>query len=134
MSGVRLETDMSRLREEDLRGFFVGWPNPPLPADHLALLRNSAHAIVAFDEARVVGFITAISDGVLSAYIPLLEVLPEYQGAGIGTLLVETLLHELAPLYMVDVTCDAELATFYERFDMAPSTAMIRRNYDTLGQ
>ena len=34
------------------------------------------------DAGRVVGFVTAISDGVLSAYIPLLEVLPEYQGAG----------------------------------------------------
>ncbi len=28
---------------------------------------------------KVVGFITAISDGVISAYIPLLEVLPKYQ-------------------------------------------------------
>ena len=42
--------------------------------------------IIAIDENtnQVVGFVTAISDGVLSAYIPFLEVLPEYKSIGIG--------------------------------------------------
>ncbi|MEM9907537.1 MAG: hypothetical protein AAF921_21205 [Cyanobacteria bacterium P01_D01_bin.44] len=33
----------------------------------------------------MVGFITAITDHVLSVYIPLLEVLPPYQGQGVCT-------------------------------------------------
>jgi hypothetical protein len=32
------------------------------------------------DNGRVIGFITAVTDKVLSAYIPLLEVLPAYRG------------------------------------------------------
>ena len=36
------------------------------------------------DNGRIVGFINALSDGILSAYIPLLEVIQEYQGRGIG--------------------------------------------------
>ena len=36
--------------------------------------------------AQVVGFVTATSDGVLSAYIPFLEVVPAYRSRGIGSL------------------------------------------------
>ena len=69
-----------------LRGFFVGWPNPPTPETHLRLLRNSNAVVLAVDTAtgQVVGFITAITDSVLAAYIPFLEVLPAYQHQGIG--------------------------------------------------
>ncbi len=53
-------------------------------------------------------FINAISDRVLSAFVPLLEVLPEYQRRGIGSTLVETMLAQLGDLYMVDLVADAE--------------------------
>ncbi|WP_218212220.1 GNAT family N-acetyltransferase, partial [Pseudomonas sp. 2822-15] len=78
------------MTEEMLQGFFVGWPNPPSSHTHLKLLEKSTHIVLAVDDEneQVVGFITAISDGVLSAYIPLLEVLTEYQGRGIGKELV----------------------------------------------
>ena len=101
---------------EHLAGFFVGWPSPPNAEEHLRLLHGSAHLVLARDGARVVGFITAISDGVLSACIPLLEVLPEYQGQGIGTELTQRLLARLEHIYMVDLSCDAELEPFYARF------------------
>jgi hypothetical protein len=66
---------------DKLQGFFVGWPNPPSPETHLKLLANSNYIVLAVDDetGNIVGFITAISDGVLSAYIPFLEVLPAYQ-------------------------------------------------------
>jgi len=98
-----------------LEGFFVGWPSPPPPEHHLELLRGSAAVVLARDEDAVVGFVTAISDGVLSASIPLLEVLPEYQGEGIGSELVRRLLAALDGLYMIDLSCDAELEPFYAR-------------------
>ena len=77
-------------------------------------MRGSSHVVLARDGRRVVGFVTAISDGVLSAYIPLLEVLPEYQGRGIGKELTRRLLSSLDELYMVDVACDEDVAPFYE--------------------
>ena len=91
-----------------LAGFFVGWPKRPTPETHLKILQNSRHVVLAIDEStdNIVGFITAISDGVLSAYIPLLEVLPEYQGQGIGKELVRRILGLLSDYYMVDLTCD----------------------------
>src|SRR5450759_1565157 len=60
---------LSDIRAASLQGFFVGWPNPPSPEAHLRILQSSDMIVLAQDEARVVGFITAISDGVLCAYI-----------------------------------------------------------------
>jgi len=103
---------------EHLQGFFVGWRNPPSPERHVGVLRGSAHVVIARDAETVVGFVTAISDGVLSAFIPVLEVLPEYQGRGIGTELMRRMLARLAHLQMVDLCCDAALEPFYERFGL----------------
>lgn len=114
-----------------LSGFFVGWPNPPTPETHLRLLHGSDHVLLAVDDAtgQVIGFITALSDGVLAAYIPLLEVLPAYQGQGIGSELVRRMLERLRSLYMVDLLCDPELQPWYERFGLQRASGMLVRNY-----
>ncbi|MGY0693699.1 GNAT family N-acetyltransferase [Virgibacillus sp. FSP13] len=114
-----------------LKGFFVNWPNPPNQQTHLKLLNKSSKVVIAIDEKtnQVVGFITAISDGVLSAYIPFLEVLPEYKNRGIGKELVNRMLQELDDIYMVDLCCDDDLVTYYEKFGMQKSNGMILRNY-----
>jgi len=115
-----------------LAGFFVGWPNPPSPTTHLRILAGSAAVVLARDDetGNVVGFITAISDGVSCAYIPHLEVLPAYQGSGIGSELVRRMLERLRHLYAIDLICDTDVQPFYERLGMQPFTGMILRNYD----
>ncbi|MBS4218805.1 GNAT family N-acetyltransferase [Bacillus sp. FJAT-49711] len=114
-----------------LTGFFVDWPNPPNPQTHLKLLKNSSNVVIAIDETvnQVVGFITAISDGILSAYIPFLEVLPEYKNKGIGQELVSRMLTELNHIYMIDLCCDDDLVSYYEKFGMYRTNGMIFRNY-----
>ena len=114
-----------------LKGFFVGWSSPPSPSTHLEILKNSDYVVLAFDEdsKEVVGFITAISDNVLSAHIPLLEVQPAYQKQGIGRALVERLLRRLSHLYMVDVMCDPNIQPFYEKLGMKKANGMMIRNY-----
>src|SRR5438876_1129973 len=99
-------------------GFFVGWPNPPTPETHLRILQGSSQIVLAVDDqtGNVVGFITAISDGVSAAYIPHLEVLPAHQQHGIGSELVKRMFDALRHIYMIDLTCDPELQPFYERF------------------
>lgn len=113
-------------------GFFSGWPSHPNPATHLRLLAGSEHCWLALDDAtdEVVGFITAVGDGVLSAYIPFLEVLPSYRGRGIGRELVRRMLATLNDLYMVDLSCDPEMVPFYRQFGLRKGVAMMRRRYD----
>ncbi len=111
--------DVAGVEPRHLEGFFVGWPTPPSPERHLELLRGSSHVVLAKEGERVIGFVTAISDGVVSAYIPLLEVLPEHRGRGIGAELVRRLLDRLGDLYMVDLCCDEDVVGFYERLGLA---------------
>ncbi|MCM2674249.1 GNAT family N-acetyltransferase [Alkalicoccobacillus plakortidis] len=125
------KNSVEKISPEMLKGFFVDWPDHPTPETHLKLLLNSSHVVIALDENtnKVVGFITAISDGVLSAYIPFLEVLPEYKNKGIGKQLVERMLNELDQIYMVDLCCDDDLVPYYEKYGMTKSNAMLIRNY-----
>jgi len=115
-----------------LNGFFVGWPRKPDPETHLKILQNSAKVVLAIDNETdmVVGFITAISDNILSAYIPLLEVLPDYRSQGIGQHLTRRMLDILNRLYMVDLMCEKDIQNFYVRFGMKRYTGMMIRNFD----
>jgi len=117
---------------DQLHGFFVGWPNPPTPEVHLQLLQKSDEVVLALDTSsgKVIGFITAITDRVLAAYIPLLEVLPAYQHQQIGKTLTQKMLDRLGIYYMVDLLCDTELQPFYEQFEMHRAHGMFLRNYD----
>jgi GNAT superfamily N-acetyltransferase len=129
---IEYSEDVTHLVAIQLEGFFEGWLKRPSPETHLRILRSSFAAVIARDSANgsVVGFATAISDGVLAACIPLLEVRPAYRGRGIGSAIARRLLDRLEGLYMVDITCDPELVPFYERLGLQRSGAMIRRSRD----
>ncbi|NKE57742.1 GNAT family N-acetyltransferase [Lentzea sp. PSKA42] len=127
---ISYNTDVSDLAEGDLAGFFVGWPTPPSPAQHLAVLRGSYRVVIARSGSEVAGFVNMISDGVLTAFIPWLEVRPEFQGRGIGSELMRRILAEAGHLYSVDLTCDESLRPYYERLGMAALTGMGLRNRD----
>jgi len=122
--------DLAAVRENMLDGFFVGWPRRPSAGQHLAVLRGSYRSVVAIDDAedRVAGFVNMISDGVLTAFIPWLEVLPAYQGQGIGSELMRRILDGTDRFYSVDLVCDAELIPYYERFGMRGLTSAMLRH------
>ncbi len=122
--------DCAKVDSDQLAGFFEGWPNPPTPETHLRMLRSSSSLVLAVaQDGHVVGFVTAISDGVLSAYIPFLEVLPSHRGRGIGHELVRRLLAQLSGVYSINLHCDSELKAFYEELGMRPLGGMAIRNY-----
>jgi ribosomal protein S18 acetylase RimI-like enzyme len=129
--GVRYQIDCQGIEPVHLQGFFEGWPDPPAGATHLRILRGSSVVVLAVDATtdRVVGFVTALSDGVTSAYLPLLEVLPAYRGRGIGSELVRRALLAPGDLYLVDVACDPDVLPFYERLGFRPTSgAGLRRH------
>jgi ribosomal protein S18 acetylase RimI-like enzyme len=88
--------------------------------------------MLAIDDetAQVVGFATAIGDGVLVAFIPLVEVLPAYRHRGIGTELIRRLLGRFEGRYSIDLVCDPEMIGFYERLGATIGTAMMWRDRD----
>lgn len=124
-------TSPAGLTPDHLPGFFAEWGNAPSAATLLRILQGSSYVVLAQATAtqQIVGYITAVSDGVSCAYIPHLEVHPAWRGQGIGGALVQRMAEQLAHLYMVDLICDENLIPFYERYGFRPYTAMIQRNY-----
>jgi GNAT superfamily N-acetyltransferase len=129
---IRYSTDANDLATAELDGFFVGWPNKPSNATLIASIAKSDHCVLAFDDQRLIGFITAITDHTLCAFIPLLEVLPEYQKQGIGRELVQQMKSLLANLYAIDLICDEDLVPFYTNLGFTKTRSMSIRNYERI--
>lgn len=130
MTTLTYQMTSEGLTPEQLDGdFFEGWLDPPSPETLLRILQSSDHIVVALRDDTVIGFVTALSDGVLSAFITLLEVVPDEHNKGIGHSLINQLMDDIGDLYMVDLVCDANLSRFYAELGFATATGMSRRNY-----
>ena len=128
---IRYQTTTDDIDRGMLLGYFNGWPDPPSPDTHLAILNGSDHVVLAMEEnpRRVVGFITTLSDGVSCAYIPHLEVITDRQDRGIGSELVRRLREALREIYMIDLLCDDDVIPFYEGLGFQRGGGMAIRNY-----
>ena len=90
---------------------------------HRALL--ASHSLVtAWDGARLIGLGNAISDGCLVVYYPHLLVLPEYQGRGIGTRLMQMLMARYDGFHQHMLVADGRATEFYRKcgFERAGKT------------
>ncbi len=93
------------------------------------MLEGSDHVVMALSKGRrVIGFVTAITDGFSCAHIPYLEVLPEWQGKGVGTELMRRMLTRLKAFYAIDLICDEDARSFYERLGFESGCGMYIRN------
>ncbi|MBK8022705.1 MAG: GNAT family N-acetyltransferase [Chloroflexi bacterium] len=127
---IRYTASLEGITAEHLRGgFFEGWSRPLTPEQHLRTLQGCSGCVLAIDKdsGAVVGYITMLTDGVLSAFIPNIEVLPAYRGAGVGSELFRRMLDQLAAIPNVDLMCDESVKPFYARFGMVPLGGMAFR-------
>ncbi|MBR5427261.1 MAG: GNAT family N-acetyltransferase [Clostridia bacterium] len=92
----------------------VGWSSGHFPEKLIRAMRGFETVYTAWDGDKLVGLISAMDDGVMTAYIHYLLVRPEYQGAGVGRTLVEKMKETYRDyLRIVLVAYDEELG-FYE--------------------
>jgi ribosomal protein S18 acetylase RimI-like enzyme len=130
---IEYRSSIGSVNADNLRGgFFAGWLDPPSPETHMRVLVGSAQVVLATDTAtaNVIGFITAVTDGVLAGYIPFLEVLSGYQFRGIGSELVRRMLADLSGYYMIDLLCDGHIQPWYERLGLRRASGMMARHYE----
>ena len=59
---------------------------------HKQAFNNSYAVVFVFDEERLIGFGRAISDGVYQAAVYDVAVIPDYQGKGIGKIILQTII------------------------------------------
>lgn len=128
---IRYTTSLEGVTEEMLIGFFEGWKTKSVVNRHLQMLRGSDKVVLAIEESgrHVVGIINALCDGVNSAFIPMLEVVPKYRKQEIGRELVRRMLEELKEYPCIDLACEPEMQPFYEKCGMRRSTGMMIREH-----
>jgi GNAT superfamily N-acetyltransferase len=90
---------------------------------HKALV--ASHSLVtAWDRSKLIGLGNAISDGYLVVYYPHLLVLPDYQGRGVGTELMQRLMMRYKGFHQHMLVADGRALDFYRKcgFERAGAT------------
>lgn len=94
----------------------VNWFSGKFPDKLITAFENSSRVISAWDGARLVGLVRGLDDGVWQATIDCLLVRPEYQGRGIASALLKSLMEEYKDFLYVDVVPDEKKnVPFYEK-------------------
>lgn len=100
------------------------WSSAGKPDLLYKALMNSDSLITAWDGNRLVGLGNAISDGYLVVYYPHLLVHPNYQGKGIGRMIVDRFQKKYGNFHQQLLTADGKAIDFYRKcgFKKAGST------------
>jgi len=107
------------------------WAKDRRPEEMERAIAHSNPVVTAWDNQRLIGFSRATSDGLFRATIWDVVIHPDYQGAGLGRRLVETL---IAHPHMNQVERTYLMTThqqsFYERigFEQNSTTTMVLYN------
>jgi ribosomal protein S18 acetylase RimI-like enzyme len=137
--GVRLadrREDVDLVQLQALYELAAFWARDRTGADLTIAISNSNPVISAWDGDLMVGFARATSDGVYRATIWDVVVHPDYQGAGIGRKLVETMLsHPLLVRVERVYLMTTHQRSFYEKigFTVNASTTMVLLHRPTDG-
>lgn len=85
-------------------------------------IENSLLTVVAYDKEKPVGMGRIVGDGAVICYIQDLIVIPEYQGQGVGQMIMESLIDYVRELkipdteLMLDLMCAKGRESFYKKY------------------
>jgi ribosomal protein S18 acetylase RimI-like enzyme len=123
------EIDLYQL--QDLFRAAAFWAQDRNPEDWKIALANSKPIVTVWDRERLIGFARATSDGIYRATIWDVVIHPDYQGAGLGRKLVETVLthphvNRVERVYLMTT----HQQKFYERigFEINSTTTLVLFN------
>jgi GNAT superfamily N-acetyltransferase len=100
------------------------WSSAEKPDQLYNALLNSHSLITAWHNQKLVGLGNAISDGYLVVYYPHLIVHPEYQGKGVGKLILKKFQEKYGNFHQQILVADGKAIDFYEKcgFEKAGDT------------
>ena len=120
---ISLSTDIDRISWEELARLFelapLGKKRDPEKLE--MAFRNSLLKVFAFHGMKLVGAGRALSDGVWRAAIYDVAVLPEYQGKGIGSMIIRHLI-DSANVEVIMLYAAPGKEEFYEQFGFRKMT------------
>lgn len=105
------------LTSKELEELFlsVEWSSGHYPDKLETAMRNYQTVFTAWDGDKLVGLISAMDDGIMTAYIHYLLVRPEYQGKGIGAQLIEKTKEKYKDYLRIVLVAYTKECGFYER-------------------
>ena len=92
-----------------------GWSSAEKPNELYKALINSHSLVSAWNGNELIGLGNAISDGYLVVYYPHLLVHPDYQGNGIGKMIMTKLQEKYTNFHMQILVADGKAIRFYEK-------------------
>lgn len=111
-------TDKKEFSTSDLQQLFqsVNWLSANYPERLKKALDNCETVFTAWDNEQLVGLVNAIDDGELTAYVHYLCVNPDYQGQGIGSLLLDKIKEKYKDyLYIIVIAENEGLIKYYSK-------------------
>ncbi len=102
----------------------VGWDRPVTEAE-LAAVLAAGPAVAAWNGEELVGFVRALSDGHLAAYVEDVMVHDRCRHLGVGSALVARLLAELEGVAVVNLFCASSTTPFYEGQGFRPRDSVL---------
>lgn len=133
---IQIKEGRSPIELDQLLGLFetaAFWAKDRRREDLEIALEHSNPIVSAWDGDRTIGFARATSDGIYRAVIWDVVVHPNYQGAGIGRKLVQTILsHPLVSRVERVYLMTTNQQKFYERIGFQPnaSTTLVLYNQE----
>lgn len=110
-------SDTRDLKPEDVIELYRAnrWSAADKPVELYNALINSHALFSAWDGNRLVGIGNAISDGYLVVYYPHLLIHPDYQGKGIGQMIMQKMQARYRHFHMQMLTADSKATGFYKK-------------------
>lgn len=108
--------DIHDFTSDKLQDLFlsVEWSSGHFPDKLVVAMRNFKTVFSAWDEGKLVGMICAMDDGIMTVYVHYLLVRPEYQGKGIGQMLVDRVTEYYKDYLRIAVIAYNAEVEFYE--------------------
>lgn len=100
------------------------WSSAEKPQQLISALKNAHTLVVAYANEKLVGLGYAITDGHLVVYYPHLLVHPEFQGKGIGKMIMDQLQKKYTNFHQQVLVAEEEVIDFYKKlgFERAGKT------------
>ena len=113
---IEIKGKEQALTSKELEELFlsVEWSSGHYPDKLETAIRNYQTVFTAWDGDRLVGLISAMDDGIMTAYIHYLLVRPEYQGNGIGLKLIEKTKEKYKDYLRIVLVAYTKECGFYE--------------------
>lgn len=94
----------------------VGWKTAEYPNRLHCAIQNSDYVMSVWDAGKLVGLISAISDGYINVFITYLLVHPDYQKTGLGTKMMHDFLAKFDGFGRRILTTEVDKKEYYEKF------------------